>query len=846
MKQLLFILILFSFTSIVHSQNCSNIHSFNNYYRNVPIKSGGHLWEETFFLEETQTDHFSIFASNLWAAGVDPAGNLKLNAKNYRDHLPGPLHDSDASEFLNPCNYFDRLWVISGAEINQQRENYQEGIVTEENTPSDILEWPAIGNEYFDIGAENGSKLGQELAPFFDNNLDGIYNALDGDLPIYKSGVVFESLNDVWAPYIFSFNVHNDNNSAMDFSTDRLPLEILQSSYLLNCPDNQDLNYTVFYNFNVKYKGTQSLSDFKLGFWEDVDFGCFDNDYLGCSPNTNTVFYYNSEPGVEFCNNVEPIGVDFGMTKNTILLSHELKSFIYYNNAAVGISNPATIDPEIGQSVNNLLSGTWIDGTPMTIGGTGYNPGSTNETKFAFHDLPNDANGWTMVNESLGEGDRRAVLGVSVSENLNSGENIVVDIASHVLFDPSSSHLGVFENFEERVEVVKNAYNTILSDPQSFNNCAVATTCVDECVWPGNVLPDNQVDGLDILQYGVILGKNWTEGIRRNQLGGLWAPHTSEDWNEQLNGINIKHADCNGDGQLSESDIQIISNNFGHTIPNSNLPTNVIAPIDDEGFHIEIDKEDVDMSGNIIGRSFQIAIRPKEMDESFDFAYHGVSFDLVFDSTLLAPFTALLNQMNHEFFDDTFFADTFYEGDQAATPFENFGNNRISVVLSSSNSVNQMPNSYLMNAYGMTVRENATTNNENGIETTAFAMENIVFMDADGNVLNEEVGYYSDELTIINLPYVPGPSSTIDFIENDLLKIIPNPATTEVELQTARPITGTAQVINLDGKIMETISFNNYSQNQISLNNYLPGVYFIKLFNEKNRLVTFEKLIIAK
>ena len=43
----------------------------------------------------------------------------------------------------------------------------------------------------------------------------------------------------------------------------------------------------------------------------------------------------------------------------------------------------------------------WSDGTPLTLGGNGYNPGSIDSSKFAFSDSPFDKNGWSMYHEEI-------------------------------------------------------------------------------------------------------------------------------------------------------------------------------------------------------------------------------------------------------------------------------------------------------------------------------------------------------------------------------------------------------------------------------------------------------------
>ena len=93
-----------------------------------------------------------------------------------------------------------------------------------------------------------------------------------------------------------------------------------------------------------------------------------------------------------------------------------MSSFIYSNNCGFSQSAPQTCDPNIGHEFYSYLEGKWLDGTedpddnpPLTVGGEGFNPGSSDVTRFAFPDAPSITGGWSMCEEELEAGDRRTV-----------------------------------------------------------------------------------------------------------------------------------------------------------------------------------------------------------------------------------------------------------------------------------------------------------------------------------------------------------------------------------------------------------------------------------------------------
>jgi len=76
-------------------------------------------------------------------------------------------------------------------------------------------------------------------------------------------------------------------------------------------------------------------------------------------------------------------------------------------------------DPSTAQEYYNYLSGTWRNGIPMTVGGSGF--GGDVQTKFAFHDEPNNENGWSMCTVNLPMDDKRTIQG-SGPFRLNPGQ----------------------------------------------------------------------------------------------------------------------------------------------------------------------------------------------------------------------------------------------------------------------------------------------------------------------------------------------------------------------------------------------------------------------------------------
>ena len=368
----------------------------------------------------------AAFAASFWAGGTDQGNNLKFAGNTYgrssgkTDWWPGPLSDVGESPAEN-CMNFDRIWEIKAVDISAFEMDYNDNGVIDNPIHPTLQMWPGKDNPMSLV--QNGFELpvGRSLAPFIDRNNDGIYNPADGDFPDVKGANVAH-----WWIFNDNGNIHTSSNG----NEIKMDVGVLAYSF---STDPFDVS-TVFYEFLITNKAIEPFVNFHAGLWLDIDLGCYSDDYIGCIPSENLAFAYNQDAvdgttGTS-CNggvNSFDIGIPlFGIrilegTKTQEGVDNGMSSFIYYNNQNFS-PNPATTDPATSPEMNNYLRGLWRDGTPITIGGDGYDPASTDVTNFAFPDPPNSITGWSMCNPIAESGDRRVVIGSGESD-LDPGES---------------------------------------------------------------------------------------------------------------------------------------------------------------------------------------------------------------------------------------------------------------------------------------------------------------------------------------------------------------------------------------------------------------------------------------
>jgi hypothetical protein len=148
----------------------------------------------------------------------------------------------------------------------------------------------------------------------------------------------------------------------------------------------------------------------------------------------------------------------------------------------------------------------------------------------------------------------------------NSDTSVVVECdtitGNHfIVFKPGYNYVGphVFTlehcvrgtSFCRDIDIVVTTTN----DPQT------GCYCVDDCVWAGDVNYDGRVNMKDLLPLAHHLGQ---AGGTRSNGSTNWNAQTAPMWDQTLAGqaIDLKHADTDGDGQLTVSDTSAISDNY--------------------------------------------------------------------------------------------------------------------------------------------------------------------------------------------------------------------------------------------------------------------------------------------
>ena len=564
----LFLFCTLIFFHTVTAQNCevptltNGTFLHGNNVRALYAASGSQLWDGSdsqFGIETNSMVLKTIFAQGLWMVGYDPAANFKLSATTYgaangeSDYYPGPLPLVDNLPMTNPetCSNFDRAWSVFRYEIEAHQADFADNGIIDNPLPS-IIGWPGKGNPEFEAIYGFGlPETDQGYAPFWDLDADGVYEPLSGEYPIEpKHQIIPEHM--VWTIFNTYGNFASDSGSAISN-----PTEIQCLAWALNCTDNEQLNNTIFTNYTLIQRGIESYDSVRIGLWTDFDLGCYTDDYVGSAPELNTYYAYNQDNDD---NNPCDQGI-LGAGENppvqaVTFLNRPLNNFIYAN-AGFGLP-PGVGSPNAVIEYARLLSGRFIDGTPISTGGTGYNPASTDEVAYAFPDNPNDSDGWSAFNESLPPSDWRSI-GSTFIEHWDVGQVIEFDIAHSYFRADGANFLENVNEMYEGIPVLQALY-----DDNFAGSCARPLICDEDCVWSGDLNADGIANHEDIIALG--FGFESSGSLRSGPYN--WTPQSGDSWGDtQVFGPDLKHLDANGDGTSSLDDREYIIRHYNFTQP---------------------------------------------------------------------------------------------------------------------------------------------------------------------------------------------------------------------------------------------------------------------------------------
>ena len=228
----------------------------------------------------------TIFSYALWIGGEAPNGDLKLAAEKFHQHpngggesaadfQPGPINVVNGSYSSDEATIqqWSRVWKLSALEIQEFLTRIKNGeSINDDNVPEAIRTWPAHGN------VSKGQLA--NIAPFFDNDKDGVYNWRRGDYPMIKGDQCI-------------FFVYNDARPHTESQSEPLNIEIHAMAYAFGDPTDAAFWNSMFFNYTIHNRSENNYNNVNIGAWTDLEIGYGYDDYVGCDVERGMFFGYN-------------------------------------------------------------------------------------------------------------------------------------------------------------------------------------------------------------------------------------------------------------------------------------------------------------------------------------------------------------------------------------------------------------------------------------------------------------------------------------------------------------------------------------------------------------------------
>ncbi|MBN1198945.1 MAG: T9SS type A sorting domain-containing protein [Bacteroidales bacterium] len=464
----------------------ARINPFGNLFNTFTTPSRG------FFVPKNSTQS-PVFISSLWFGGLDEQELLHFAGEQYRisgysgsmraveDFWAGPVSDTTQYDPVYD-SLWNRVWKFEGWEVEHHKHHW-----TEQGywPPDNIRTWPAHGNP--SLGeAEN-------LAPFFDNNGDGVYNAFDGDYPdLYGHQCIFFLFNDFIKP--------NRESKGK-----RLGVEIHGWAYAFNLPGDSAFWNTIFFHYDIYNHSSNIYHNMYIGNFTDLDIGWAHDDFMMCDVERNMVIGYNAD-SVDGEGQTEAYG-DFPPAQGVILLggpfmdpdgmdNPRVDSFgrqlcdesvngTHFgdgvaDNERLGMQHYLWQDPDMyhygehkAEEMYHFLCGRWPDGEPLIYGGNGspstggYGPqcafmfpGLSDSLNWGVGcQLPNGPVNWTQESVGNYSHDDRGMMSAGPF-TFRPGDKQELDIAFTFARDYHGNQYSSVDLLRQYADLIRASYGT--------------------------------------------------------------------------------------------------------------------------------------------------------------------------------------------------------------------------------------------------------------------------------------------------------------------------------------------------------------------------------------------------
>lgn len=323
------------------------------------------------------------------------------------------------------------------------------------------------------------------------------------------------------------------------------------------------------------------------------------------------------------------------------------------------------------------------------------------------------------------------------------------------------------------------------------------------CVWAGDGNFDKIVNNYDLLNIGLAYGY---AGEQRLNADIDFDAEPAESWDASfVSGINHKHADCNGNGEVSMLDAEAIDQNYNQV--HGKTTSNNLGSAEDPPLYIDLPE------GSLIGGTeLEIPIVLGSIDFPVDSIY-GLAFTIEYNPNIIDSTSV-----------EVMFGDSWFAPESL----------QISLT-------KEIETGFVDAAISRIDHLNVTGSGEIGVMSLVL-LENIegkTTIPLQIEITNvKAIRHSEDEITLNTNAESVEVINIINYSLPSSIEIYPNPATDYLIVNSIENIE--LSIFSSEGKLL--INENSKKINQVDISHLETGVYLLKLENQSANY--FEKLII--
>jgi len=348
------------------------------------------------------------------------------------------------------------------------------------------------------------------------------------------------------------------------------------------------------------------------------------------------------------------------------------------------------------------------------------------------------------------------------------------------------------------------------------NNCSntiqVSVGETNNCVWPGDANSDGLVNNRDILALGHAFNKT---GFPRFRASSGWTGQACDDWSESFqNGVNHKHADCDGSGTVNHADRDVITLNYYR----AHDKTGMSATPADPRLYFNFDEQEL-TPGSTLQAGVYLGTDSLPLEN-----FYGIIFSIMFDNSVIEEGSVS--------FDITDSWIGTPDVDLLGFSTVLFEEGLVDVAITRTTQSN-------VSGYGRIGTLNMTIRNDISVEdafTTGLAFSGVEAESAEETPI--EVFHEPAEITIVEEPV------GVSAFRDGSIRIYPNPVSDKLTILIGKTDIEEICIINLYGECIHKIVHPAPGAAEIATAGFPQGVYLIQFRSRQETMV--QRLVIMK